>query len=134
MGKNNLLHRVTKEKHKEVLDGMGFFQRGVLNLSFDGNALEEMVTGEGVGRSAAARYLRTWGGRWVPRLTRSSGVANSKASLHGAVVRIRSKCNSYEGPPWTRHHSKCMDSLISLFTEEETEAPGGQVNLRWHSW
>lgn len=39
MGKNKLLHRMTKEKHKEVLDGTGFFQRGVLNLSVDEHAL-----------------------------------------------------------------------------------------------
>lgn len=92
-----------------------------------------MVTGEGVGRSIAASCLRTWGGRWVTRLTHSSGGANSKAPSHRAVVRIRSKCNTCEGPPWTRHHKKYRDSLISLFTKEEIEAPGGQVNLKWHS-
>lgn len=41
MGKNNLLPRMTEEKHKLVLDGLRFSQRGVPNPSFDANALRD---------------------------------------------------------------------------------------------
>lgn len=36
-----LLPRMTEGKHEEVLGGMGLFQKGVLNLRFDGKALRD---------------------------------------------------------------------------------------------
>lgn len=85
--KNIPPHKMTKEKYKEVLDGMGFSQRGVLNLSFVGKALRGDVAGEGARKSIAASCLRTRGRRCVPRPTCSSGLENSKAPLYRAVVR-----------------------------------------------
>lgn len=41
LGVGDLLPRMTDRKREEMLDGMGFSQRGVLSLRFDGRVLRE---------------------------------------------------------------------------------------------